>query len=209
MKLSRLEPDQQKEAATLLAAKEIGTVEEYTAKAGGRKPAGTGLENMEKTDREPEIRKRDPEETANGKETEDMVSQGTTLKCAAGSEKGQQDGQGDSGEGDKPPAPAFSVMDAQQESDLHGRKSTSFRDLVAELKDPDKDCSGTPESFLEEYAAFVRKFHREIGWYDDPYYDTVYPYLDGGQLASLKEMTRAICSAAEGILQKVERMAKK
>jgi len=80
---------------------------------------------------------------------------------------------------------------------------------VAELKDPDKDCSGTPESFLEEYAAFVRKFHREIGWYNDPYYDTVYPRLDDGQLASLREMTQAICSAAEGILNKVERMMKK
>ena len=44
-----------------------------------------------------------------------------------------------------------------------------MKELVAELKDPDKDCSGTPESFLEEYAAFVRTFHREIAWYSDSY----------------------------------------
>ncbi|MCM1304834.1 MAG: ParB N-terminal domain-containing protein [Lachnospiraceae bacterium] len=209
MKLSRLEPEQQKEAVGLLAAKEIKTVEEYTERTGERKQAGTGLENTEKTDREAEIQGREPEETANGKETEDIVFRGTALKDTAGSEKGQQAGQGCPSVADKSTSPVSPMLDVMQGNDHNERKGTSFRDLVAELKDPDKDCSGTPESFLEEYAAFVRKFHREIGWYDDPYYDTVYPYLDGGQLASLREMTQAICFAAEGILHKVERMAKK
>ncbi len=39
--------------------------------------------------------------------------------------------------------------------------------------------------------------------------EEVYPFLDDGQLASLREMTQAICSAAEGILHKVERVMKK
>ena len=79
---------------------------------------------------------------------------------------------------------------------------------MAELKDPDKDCSGTPDSFLEEYGAFVRKFHKEISWYSDPYYDTVFPHVSKGQLASLRELTSSICSAAEELFQKVERTMK-
>lgn len=137
MKLSGLEPEQQKEAAALLAAKEIRTVDEYTKK----KEAAP--------------------------ETEEAVhaSQPVLLE---------------------PPA-------------------ASLKDVVAELKDPDKDCSGTPGSFLEEYEAFVRKFHKEISWYSDPYYDTVFPLVSPEQLSRLRELTDSICSAAGQLFHKVER----
>lgn len=249
MRLSRLDPEQQKEAAGLLAAKEIRTVEEYTARTEEKKQAEAGQEDRKQTVREPERkgwnperRDREPQEITGKKGTkdtafqdtvrqekdtafqdmalqeEDKALQDTALKKETGNEPWQQAGQACPGGGDKSPAFAASASDARleneckevfqkegirQEGDSTG---ISFRDLVAELKDPDKDCSGTPESFLEEYAAFVRKFRREIGWYNDPYYDSVYPRMDNRQLASLKEMTQAICSAAEGILQKVERM---
>ena len=181
MKLSRLEPGQQKEAAALLAAKEIRTVDEYKARTEGRGQAGMGQGTMEKDNQESGMK---PDPTAfdifpeSGRHG--VLTQGYGLPETSQEGHTRQEGHG-----------------------------TSFKDLVAELKDPDKDCSGTPESFLEEYAAFVRKFHREIGWYNDSYYDTVYPCLDSGQLASLREMTQAICSAAEGILHKVERMMEK
>lgn len=84
----------------------------------------------------------------------------------------------------------------------------SLKDMIAELKDPDKDCSGTPDSFLEEYGAFVRKFHKEIGWYSDPYYDTVFPYVSQRQLSILRELTDSICAAAGQLLHKVERTMK-
>lgn len=80
--------------------------------------------------------------------------------------------------------------------------------MIAELKDPDKDCSGTPDSFLEEYEAFVRKFHKEIGWYSDPYYDTVFPFVSPEQLSILRELTDSICAAAGQLLHKVERTMK-
>ena len=84
----------------------------------------------------------------------------------------------------------------------------SLKDMIAELKDPDKDCSGTPDSFLEEYEAFVRKFHKEIGWYSDPYYDTVFPFVSPEQLSILRELTDSICAAAGQLLHKVERTMK-
>lgn len=87
-------------------------------------------------------------------------------------------------------------------------QGTSLKEIIAQLKDPDKDCSGTPESFLAEYDAFVRKFHREIGWYNNSYYDTVYPSLSEGQLDSFRDMTDAICSAAEALFERAAQMRK-
>lgn len=139
LKLSRLEPERQKEAATLLAAKEIRTVDEYTAK----------------------------------------------VKEAVGE-------------------PAQEVSDPAVQKE----HTTSLKDVVAELKDPNKDCSGTPDSFLDEYEAFVRKFHKEIDWYNDPYYDTVFPLVSPEQLTSLRELTNSICLAAKELFHKVERTMK-
>lgn len=177
MKLSRLEPEQQKEAAALLAAKEIRSVDEYTARV----------------------------------ETEDQLY---LLPNAAGPGSDHRaEGESHAVIGEKPDA-AAAPQDASQgyagpSAVQEGKeRSASLKELVAELKDPEKDCSGTPESFLEEYAAFMRKFHREIAWYSDAYYDTVYPNMDRRQLAVFREMTDAICSDAENLFHRVERMMK-
>lgn len=169
LKLSRLEPEQQKEAAALLAAKEIRTVDEYTAKVKGAQeaeiPAQSNL-----PDRLPEPQYIEP--------VADKPVEA------------------------EPPAPAGDCP-------LQTGHAASLKDVVAELKDPDKDCSGTPDSFLAEYEAFTRKFHKEIGWYNDPYYDTVFPSVSPEQLASLRELTDSICLAAEELFHKVERTMKK
>lgn len=97
---------------------------------------------------------------------------------------------------------------AEKKKEEPEKAGGSLKDMIAELKDPDKDCSGTPDSFLEEYGAFVRKFHKEIGWYSDPYYDTVFPYVSQRQLSILRELTDSICAAAGQLLHKVERTMK-
>ncbi len=168
MKLSNLEPEQQKEAAALLAAKEIRTVDEYTRTR----------EAVPESDHE---RQKIPETGGPGqpeteKQTEKAVEPGTSLP--------------------------FSLPVPQK------APAASLKDVVAELKDPDKDCSGTPDSFLEEYEAFVRKFHKEISWYSDPYYDTVFPLVSPEQLSRLKELTDSICAAAGQLFHKVERTIK-
>ncbi len=140
MKLSNLKPEQQKEAAALLAAKEIRTVDEYTRK--------------------------------------------------------------------KEATPESAVSVPFSPPVLQKAPAASLKDVVAELKDPDKDCSGTPDSFLEEYEAFVRKFHKEISWYSDPYYDTVFPHVSPEQFSRLRELTDSICAAAGQLFHKVERTMK-
>ena len=97
---------------------------------------------------------------------------------------------------------------AEKKKEEPEKAGGSLKDVVAELKDPDKDCSGTPDSFLEEYGAFVRKFHKEIGWYSAPYYDTVFPFVSPEQLSILRELTDSICAAAGQLLHKVERTMK-
>lgn len=151
MKLSRLEPEQQKEAAGLLAAKEIRTVDDYTAVQAER-----------------------PEPEAEAEETVE----------------------------------AAEPAEATVPFTLEGRQFASFQESVADLKDPNKDCSCTPDTFLAEVTAFVRKFHREIEWYATPYYEAVFPALTPAQLGYLRQQTDSICFAAETLLNQVERMAK-
>lgn len=138
LRLSQMEPEEQKEAAKQLAAGEICSVEEY-AKAA----------------------KKVQEETGEPKE------------------------------------------------EMPGKKRTGLKEVVADLKNTERDCGGTPESFLAEYAAFVEKFHKEIGWYSNPYYNDVFPRMDGAQLAALRGYTDAICTAAEELFHKAEGMVKK
>ena len=164
LKLSRLGPEQQKEAATLLASREIRSVDEYAAKE---------------------------KEAA-----EEISAQETSCGQQEPPEKGTLEDGGMNG-GQRVSAAS---------ADMQKEAAASLKEIVAELKDPDKDCSGTPESFLAEYSAFVGKFHREIGWYSDPYYDTVYPALTEAQLARLRELTDSICSVAEEMYHRAEQM---
>lgn len=149
MKLSRLEPGQQREAAGLLAAGEIRSVDEYAA--------------AQTTKTEPKL----PEEKDTG-------------------------------------APIQTAVPFT----LGGRQFASFQEAVADLKDPNKDCSCTPDTFLAEITAFVRKFYREIEWYSTPYYEAVFPALTRIQLDYLRRQTDLICSAAETLFNQVERMVK-
>lgn len=197
MELSRLEPEQQKEAAVLLAAKEISKVAEYKTRT-------------EKTaDMTQEYKK---DELAERNQTQNQTASDSKIEgeVIVGAEKeiinsllSETESQVQQRAGQETAATAFAIPDKAAQND-----SASLKEIIAELKDPDKDCSGTPDSFLQEYTAFVRKFHRELDWYSDPYYDTVYPCLTKGQLTKLKGLVNSLCQAAEGFFQKVETAVK-
>lgn len=234
MKLSRLEPEQQKEAAAKLAAKEIRSVDEYKAgleknadgkyRAGmEKKTAGVHKAVQKNTGTGADI----PEEARNS--VDGRTSRNGRPVQRAAPDPDYQDTESDyqetipvSGHQNAIPDSDYQESgsvsgcretaagpDAHAAATLPKRSGRRLQDVVAELKDPDKDCSGTPDSFLEEYAAFVRKFHKEIEWYCNPYYDAVFPLLDAVQLAYFRKQTDAICSAAESLYKKVERIVKK
>ena len=142
LELSRLEPRQQKDAASQLAAQEIRSMAEYQP----------------------------PEEP----ERQEAVSEEPTVEL-----------------------PPFKLSEHQ---------FTSFKESVAALKDTGKDFSCTPDSFLAEITAFVRKFHREIEWYSTPYYEAAFPDLTGVQRDYLRQQVESICAAANNLLHQVERM---
>ena len=141
LKLSRLGPEQQVEAATLLADGKIQKVDEYTA----------AQSEAEQTEAEPD-------------------------------------------------APPFRIG---------GKKFATFAEGVADLKNPNKDFSCTPDDFLAEVTAFVRKFHQEIEWYNNPYYEEVFPALSPEQLDYLRGQMESISAAADELYNNVERTIKK
>ena len=141
MKLSRLEPEQQREAAALLASGDIQSIAEYTAERS----------EAEQTEAEPDT-------------------------------------------------PLFRIG---------GKKFATFAEGVADLKNPDKDFSCTPDDFLAEVTAFVRKFHQEIEWYNNPYYEEVFPALSPEQLDYLRGQMESISAAADELYNNVERTIKK
>lgn len=156
VKLSRLEPEQQKEAAALLATKEIKTVDEYTA----AKTPETAQELSK----------------PNAATTEPME--------------------------EPAPVPAAPYT-------LPEERCASLKEMVAELKDTNKDCGCTPDMFLAEYAAFVQRFDREIVWYSDSQYEAACSALTRGQIAYLRQLTDTVCTAAQKLYSQIERMTMK
>lgn len=255
LKLSRLEPEQQKEAAALLAAKEIQNIEEYTlgitadmphtnmqsesqtyaeksGSAAGVFPLETepqeytskgpseqsipDFENHCLTEQNRQEKQTVSDELLHGNDIcESEIKDHKCLVPESGTVYRQQpetepvpvhtqfhepepEVPRQAGKDKAVPSSACVTPDKEPQGGI------SLKEIIADLKDPDKDCSGTPDSFLQEYDAFVRKFHREIGWYNDPYYDTVYPFLTDGQLTDLRSLTDSIISSVEELFQKVK-----
>lgn len=147
LQLSRLEPEQQQEAAALLAAKEIKSVDEYRSTKAPPVPKSPPPIEIE------------PE--------------------------------------DEP---------AEDISSLPVKSFTDFRHSVADLKNPDKDCSCTPDMFLAEFSASIQKFGREIQWYSTPRYTEVFPQLSAEQLSNLRQLVNTIPSAVTDFIKQIERM---
>lgn len=152
LKLSRLEPEQQKEAAALLAAKEIKSVDEYTA-------------------------------------TKAVESQSNTRQLIQTEELKKEQ--------EKPlPVP------------LPEESCPSFKEMVADLKDTEKEYTCTPEIFLTEFSNFVEKLVKEMEWYASPLYEAAFSHLSEVQFAILRKQTDLVCSAARDLFIKVERAKK-
>ena len=146
LKLSRLAPEQQTEAASRLVSGDIHSVDEYQPPPAGPEPA-------------------EPEPTA-----------------------------------EAPLSVPYSSS---------GRHFATFEESIADLKNPDKDCSYTPDSLLAELDSFIEKFHREFAWYSDPFCSVVFPDISRVQLDYLKERFGTISTAIHDLLKQMKRSMKK
>ena len=89
------------------------------------------------------------------------------------------------------------------------RTFASVEEGVADLKNMDKDCSSTPGDFLAEVTAFVQKFQQEIEWFNNPYYEEVFPDLNAEQREYLRHQMDTVSTAAKKLYKSVERKSKK
>jgi hypothetical protein len=72
-----------------------------------------------------------------------------------------------------------------------------IRGYVADLKNPDRDRSFTPEMFTTEYAAFADRFIRGIGIYlHEPYRET-YPLLSTAQRRKMETLGGKMIEAVQ------------
>lgn len=146
LKLSRLAPEQQKEAASRLAAGDIHSMDEYH-------PAPAEPEEL------PPVPESPPEAPA-------------------------------------PPSVPYSLGD---------KHYASVEESIADLKNPNKDCSYTPDTLLADIDGFVDTFHKNFAWYNDPFCTVVFPYLSPEQFAFVRQRFATISSAMEDLLNLMER----
>lgn len=146
LKLSRLEPDQQRDAASQLAAGEIKSMGEYHP-----------------TPAEPEEPPPVPEPPP---------------------------------EAPAPPSVPYSLGD---------KHYASVEESIADLKNPDKDCSYTPDTLLADIDGFVDTFHKNFAWYSDPFCTVVFPSISQAQFSFVRQRFATIFSAMEDLLNLMER----
>ena len=143
LKLSRLEPEQQKDAASQLAAGEIKSMGEYHP-APAEEP--------------------------------------------------------------QPPEPPMTPSVPYSLGDKH---YASIEESVADLKNPDKDCSYTPDTLLADIDGFVDTFHKNFAWYNDPFCTVVFPSISPVQFNFVRQRFATIFSAMEDLLNLMERTMNK
>ena len=143
LKLSRLEPEQQRDAASQLAAGEIKSMGEYHP-APAEEP--------------------------------------------------------------QPPEPPMPPPVPYSLGDKH---YASIEESVADLKNPGKDCSYTPDTLLADIDGFVDTFHKNFAWYNDPFCTVVFPSISPVQFNFVRQRFATIFSAMEDLLNLMERTMNK
>ena len=139
LKLSRLEPEQQRDAASQLAAGEIKSMGEYHP-APAEEP--------------------------------------------------------------QPPEPPMPPSVPYTLGDKH---YASIEESVADLKNPNKDCSYNPDTLLADIDGFVDTFHKNFAWYNDPFCTVVFPDISPVQFNFVRQRFATIFSAMEDLLNLMER----
>ncbi len=160
LKLSRMEPEQQEQAAAQLAAGEIRSADEFP-QAEPPKPS-----------RPPEPA-HEPERDTKPEQTAEPVTE-------------------------PPASPTVPYS-------LGGKHYDTLEESIADLKNPDKDCSYTPDTLLADIDGFVQTFHKGFAWYHDPFCTIVFPHISKVQFEFVRQRFESISSAMADLLNQMER----
>ena len=182
MLLSRLEPEQQKEAAEMLAAGEVKTVEEYEKKQAH-------IQREQPPQRElPHPDNRNPERNQanenHPKEEPDNENPPREDPARPHDEEAEVKHQ-------EEPTPGNKVKTAKKPEklpavkeppfNLGGKQYATFKESAADLKNADKDVPCTPDIFLAEFTATIDRVRGELSCFRDQGYRVAYPDLTNVQ----------------------------
>lgn len=220
LKLSRLAPEQQKKVAGLLASGKIKSVDDHlsstigTAQTGGlqkakenaavAKDGATSMTQGQTASTHMSERKLKLEDTS--------MPDKSVKSSKVGKSPGWEAGNHPQKVEETPGAGGIEDTAIKQKSSLSdppyslgGVKYATIRESVADLKNPDKDCSSTPDSFLAEITEFVRKFLQEIGWFNMEEYEPVFPALTQIQVEYFQQQMEEILSAVKELSHRVQK----
>lgn len=99
----------------------------------------------------------------------------------------------------KPPAPPSVPYT------LGNKHYDTLEESIADLKNPDKDCSYTPDTLLADIDGFVQTFHKGFAWYHDPFCTIVFPHISKVQFEFVRQRFESISFAMEELLNQMER----
>ena len=88
---------------------------------------------------------------------------------------------------------------------LGDKHYASIEESVADLKNPNKDCSYNPDTLLADIDGFVDTFHKNFAWYNDPFCTVVFPDISLVQFDFVRQRFTTITSAIEDLLNLMER----
>ncbi|MDE6454882.1 MAG: ParB N-terminal domain-containing protein [Dysosmobacter sp.] len=88
---------------------------------------------------------------------------------------------------------------------LGSKHYATLEESIADLKNPDKDCSYTPDTLLADIDGFVDTFHKNFAWYSDPFCTVVFPSISQVQFEFVRQRFASIFSAMEDLITLMEK----
>lgn len=79
------------------------------------------------------------------------------------------------------------------------------KDSIDDLKNPDKDRTCTPETFVASFSLCLGRFRQSIETYTGPAYESAIPALTPEHLAQLQREIQSVCTTLDNLYRQIER----
>ena len=128
----------------------------------------------------------------------------------------QQSGHTDTDSPEKNGSPASVAQDAPKAAKTESpppkeqpRRVPTIKEIVADLKDADKERPCTPDIFMMEFGRFIEGLIDHIEWFEMPDYTGVFSELTEEQYQTLYEKQKSVRSSMDKFMKLVRRKMKK